>query len=152
VPEAEEEAASWPPTALADRLGFLLKHAQLRMSELAAPGLAALGIDGRDFAMLALFSVDGPLSQREAARRLGVDRTTMVALVDGLERKGLVERRPHPADRRKNTVALTAIGRATYDGGVRVVGEAEEQFLAPLDPAAARDLRTALRAVISGGP
>lgn len=46
----------------------------------------------------------------ELAGRLGVDRTTMVALIDGLERKGLVERRRSARDRRRNVVLLTAEG------------------------------------------
>jgi DNA-binding MarR family transcriptional regulator len=142
----------WPPAALADRLAFLLKHAQLRMTELAEPGLTALGIDGREFGVLALFSADGPLSQQQAAQRLVIDRTTMVALVDGLERKGLVERRPHPSDRRKNTVALTAQGTTTFERGARAVADAEDRFLDLLTPVAARDLRAALQTLISGGP
>jgi DNA-binding MarR family transcriptional regulator len=138
----------WPPAALADRLVFLLKHAQLRVAELASPGLANLGVDGREFAVLALFSADGPLSQQQAAERLAIDRTTMVALVDSLERAGLVERQRHPADRRKNTVALTERGAATLQAGERVVEDAERRFLAPLPADASRALRAALRELI----
>jgi len=125
---------------------LLLKRAQARVSELAEPGLAALGIDGREFAVLAVFAAaPEPLSQRQAAEVLMVDRTTMVALVDGLERSGLVERRGHPADRRKNTLVLTADGTAVLDRATAVAAAAEARFLDPLGPAAATDLRTALQ-------
>ncbi|MEV6833778.1 MarR family transcriptional regulator [Streptomyces sp. NPDC051133] len=49
-------------------------------------------MDARELAVLAVLAAGRPLSQLQAARRLGVDRTTMVALVDALEGKGLVER------------------------------------------------------------
>ncbi|WP_433274799.1 MarR family winged helix-turn-helix transcriptional regulator [Pseudonocardia xinjiangensis] len=129
-----------------DRLVFLLKRAQVRVSDLAEPGLAALGVDGREFAVLSVFAAaPEPLSQRDAAALLMIDRTTMVALVDGLERRGLVERRGHPADRRKNTLVLTAEGTAVLERADAVAAEAEAQFLAPLGPDRADEFRSALQ-------
>jgi DNA-binding MarR family transcriptional regulator len=61
--------------------------------------------------VLSVLRADHPLSQQEVAEQLGVDRTTMVALVDALESKGLVERHRNAADRRKNIVQLTSAGR-----------------------------------------
>ncbi len=80
-------------TALTSRLGYLLKHVHLRFTEASAQALAPFGVDGRELAVLAVLAADRPLSQMEAAIRIGVDRTTMVALVDALEGKGLVARR-----------------------------------------------------------
>lgn len=122
--------------ALASRLGYLLKHVQLRLAEQSARALAPFGIDGRELAVLVVLTAQNPLSQLEAAGRLGVDRTTMVALVDALERKGLVERRRSEQDRRKNTVQLTPAGQDCLRGAERAREEMERQFLAPL---AARD-------------
>jgi DNA-binding MarR family transcriptional regulator len=51
-----------------------------------------------------------PMSQREAAVRLGYDPSNITALADALESKGLVERRPDPTDRRVKTLARTAEG------------------------------------------
>jgi DNA-binding MarR family transcriptional regulator len=91
------------------RLGYLLKHAQQQFSELTATGFAPLGISGREAAVLRAVGHggEGPASQGEVARRLGVDRTTMVALIDELQGKGLVLRRQDPDDRRKNAVELS---------------------------------------------
>ena len=95
-----------PPPSVTRRLGYLLKHVQLRLAELAEPRFAPLGVTGRQLALLALFA-DGPArSQQDGAVRLGVDRTTMVALVDELEAKGLVRREVAPGDRRKRLVRL----------------------------------------------
>jgi DNA-binding MarR family transcriptional regulator len=135
--------------ATTDRLYFLLKHAQLHLAELTGPALAPYGIDGRELALLNALVDQDPLSQQEVARRLGIDRTTMVALVDGLEGKGLVERQPHPDDRRKNLVELTAAGRDTRGRATRASEDAERRFLAPLDEGDVKRLKEALRLLIS---
>jgi DNA-binding MarR family transcriptional regulator len=124
-----------PPEALASRLGYLLKHAQLKLSEAAARALVPFGIDGRELAVLVVLAAEYPLSQVEAAGRLGVDRTTMVALVDRLEGKGLVERRRSPEDRRRNIVGLTAAGDECLRLAERARATAESHFLAPLGKA-----------------
>jgi DNA-binding MarR family transcriptional regulator len=142
----------WPPAPLAGRLGFLLKHAQLRLSELSGAALAPYGINGRHLAVLSVLAGGELLSQQEAARRLAIDRTTMVALIDELERKRIVARHPHPGDRRKNVVDLTDEGRVLYDKAVRAAEDAERRFLAPLDDASAQRLREALQRVVIAGP
>lgn len=126
------------------RLGYLLKHAGLRLGELTGPALEPYAIDGREFAVLSVLRTREPLSQLAAAQRLGIDRTTMVALLDGLERKRLVARRPHPDDRRKNAVELTGHGREVLESATRAVEAAEEAFLAPLPGDDARALRDLL--------
>src|SRR5580693_2002524 len=116
-----------PLPALAERLGYLLKHAQERLAGLTAAALAPFGVTGRQLAVLIAIDDQVPLSQQEVARRLGVDRTTMVTLVDELEDQGLVQRRPDPADRRRNVVALTPDGRATLAGAARASLDAERR-------------------------
>ena len=135
--------------ALASRLGYLLKHAQLRLAQESARALAPFGIDGRELAVLVVLAAQNPLSQLEAAGRLGVDRTTMVALVDALEQKGLVERRRSPQDRRRNTVQLTPVGQDCLRRAEQAREEMERRFLAPLAPADAEQLVRALRTLVA---
>jgi DNA-binding MarR family transcriptional regulator len=135
--------------ALASRLGYLLKHVQLRLAGESARALAPFGIDGRELAVLVVLAAQNPLSQLEAAGRLGVDRTTMVALVDALERKGLVERRRSPQDRRRNTVQLTPTGRDCLHRAEQARAEMERRFLAPLAPADAEQLVRALQTLVA---
>lgn len=146
-PPAGPAAAGRPLPELAGRLGYLLKHAQLALAGLTAAALAPSGITGRQ--LVVLIAIDGaaPLSQAEAAGRLGVDRTTMVALIDELEETGLVCRQRDPADRRKNVVVLTEAGRATLATATTASEAAELQFLRPLPPAQAAALRAALQAI-----
>lgn len=137
-----------PGPGLSERLGYLLKHAQLRMAELTAAALLPHGISGRELAVLLILDGGEPASQQQAAQRLGVDRTTMVALLDTLEAKGLVVRRPHADDRRRNVVGLTGVGQDTLHRAARASDDAEREFLAPLGPQAAGELRDSLRAVL----
>jgi DNA-binding MarR family transcriptional regulator len=130
------------------RVGFLLKHAQLGYAGLATAALAPYGIDGRELAVLTLLAGQDLLSQQELAHDLGIDRTTMVALIDGLETKNLVERRPHPSDRRKNIVELTAVGRRTLADAARAADDAERRFLGPLGEEGATQFKTALRTLL----
>ena len=136
------------PLAVTQRLGYLLKHAQLRLAELAEPLYAPLGITGRQLALLTLFG-DGPAqSQQDGAARLGVDRTTMVALVDELEAKGLVRREVAPGDRRKRLVTLTPEGERVRAEGAEVTRKAEALLLEPLSAEDAGRLRSALHQVV----
>jgi DNA-binding MarR family transcriptional regulator len=52
-----------------------------------------------------------PMSMSELASMLGIDRPNATVLVDDLEKQGLVERRPHPTDRRAKLVETTAKGK-----------------------------------------
>ena len=56
--------------------------------------------------------VDAPLGPAELARRLEVTTAAATAIVDRLAARGHVERGPHPSDRRRTEVSLTASGRA----------------------------------------
>ncbi len=129
---------------LSARLTYLLKHALVALEGLHAEHLAPVGVSGRELAVLLLLDGHSPESQQQVAGRLGVDRTTMVALLDGLEAKGLVARHAHAGDRRRNVVGLTADGRAALVRAVRASDEAERQLLAELDDAESAQLRTLL--------
>jgi DNA-binding MarR family transcriptional regulator len=144
----DRQAGAGPGPELASRLGYLLKHAQLRLAGLTAAALSPYGVTGRELAVLLVIAGDEPASQQQAARRLGVDRTTMVALFDTLEDRGLVVRHPDAADRRKNVVELTDVGRDTLRGATDAADRAEREFLAPLAGPAAEQLRDGLRALI----
>ena len=92
-----------------------------------------------------MLQAEGPLSQRRLAERQGIDRTTMVAVVDELERLGAVERRKDPGDRRANALHITPQGGRLLARARKAVAGAEEAFLAPLPPAERQRLRAALR-------
>ena len=59
----------------------------------------------------ALHALDEPMSMSALADRLGIDASYVTTIADQLEDRGLIERRPHPTDRRVKSLALTAEGR-----------------------------------------
>ena len=152
TPGLDDSPRGEPLPALAGRLGYLLKHAQLQLAELTASAMVPFGITGRQLAVLIAIDSQAPLSQQEVAHRLGVDRTTMVLLIDELENKRLVQRRRDQDDRRKNVVVLTDAGRTTLREASRASDEAERLFLGPLSAGEAGQLRQALRAIAFPAP
>jgi DNA-binding MarR family transcriptional regulator len=135
--------------SVTQRLGYLLKHAQLRFAELNAAAMAPFGINGRLLAVLTVLEDRLPQSQQEVARRLGVDRTSMVLLLDELEQKRLVDRYPSPEDRRKNVVVVTASGLETLEKAGRASDEAERRFLSGLSESDAATFRRLLTALLA---
>ncbi|MET0233783.1 MAG: MarR family transcriptional regulator [Kibdelosporangium sp.] len=138
-----------PGPELSGRLGYLLKHAQLQMTELLTKALAPYGIDGRELGVLLVLAGREPASQQQAAQRLGIDRTTMVAMLDTLEGKGLVSRHPDADDRRRNVVELTEAGQSTLRQATEASDAAEREFLAPLSPQIAQHLRNSLQTIVT---
>jgi DNA-binding MarR family transcriptional regulator len=138
-----------PGPLLSPRLGYLFKHVQMRMHELNEEALAPFGIDGRELGILLVLAGHEPGSQQQAAQRLGIDRTSMVARLDALEGKGLVSRHPHAEDRRRNVVELTDAGRDTVRLATKASERAEATLLATLSDQDGERLRDALQAILA---
>ncbi|WP_369961924.1 MarR family winged helix-turn-helix transcriptional regulator [Leifsonia sp. EB34] len=143
---SESPAAGEPSEILA----YLFKHALRRLLALADAALEPHGLDRKEFGVLRMLAAREPLSQQTLAGLLGVDPTTMVAVLDALEDKGIVTRRPDPADRRRNQIALTATGQATSAAAEAAYTAAEEEFLAPLGDVDGEHLRGMLRRLVPG--
>ncbi|MEU7998321.1 MarR family winged helix-turn-helix transcriptional regulator [Micromonospora sp. NPDC049060] len=73
--------------------------------------IAELGLTPATARALHELDPDLPLPARDLAEGLGCDRSNVTALVDKLERAGLVERHADPADRRQRTLVVTGPGR-----------------------------------------
>ena len=138
-----------PGPVVSRRLGYLFKHAQLQMNELNTRALAPFGIDPRELGILLVIASHEPGSQQQAAQRLGIDRTSMVARLDALEDKGLVSRHPHAEDRRRNVVELTVTGRDIVKQATEATERAEAAFLASLTPQEGESLRAALQSIVA---
>jgi DNA-binding MarR family transcriptional regulator len=132
---------------LSGRLAYRLKRALVDLEALHEQHLGPSGVSARELAVLLFLDRRKPESQQQAAARLGIDRTTMVGLLDSLERKALVARRPDSGDRRRNVVMLTDAGQAKLHEATEASDAAERELLAPLDKREAAQLRTLLERV-----
>lgn len=127
-----------PPPVLADDLCWLLARAtQLLTAEFGAALEASEGISLRQHSVLAS-AMTGEHTQTDLARMVGLDKTTMMVTVDELERAGLAQRRPVPADRRARLVAVTPAGERAVQQANAILARVKEQVLALL-PAEQRD-------------
>jgi len=133
------------------RLAYLFKHAERLMSELHAEALAPFDIHGRDLGVLLVIERFEPASQQQVAQRLGVDRTTMVAIIDALEAKGIIARRTHAEDRRRNVVELTPAGQDILRQATAASDAAEAELLASLSPEEGEQLRDLLARILARG-
>jgi DNA-binding MarR family transcriptional regulator len=93
-----------------------------------------------------------PDSQLALGHALGVDKTTMTALLDKLERQGLVLRTPDPSDRRARIPVVTEAGRELQAKLYRQLKAVEERMLSPLTRTEQDQLRDMLRRLLPAGP
>jgi MarR family transcriptional regulator, transcriptional regulator for hemolysin len=85
--------------------------------------LAEVGLKISEAYLLAHVHDQGPMTQTQLADGLGLGRAATGSLVDGLERKGFVERSPDPGDRRVWLVACTAAAAPVVDA-ITTIGSA----------------------------
>ena len=97
--------------AIASRVFEAMRNLVLESDDRRVEVTEALGMSfGRTKALRRLAA--GPLRMSELAARLLTDKPYTTLIVDDLERRGLVERRVHPDDRRCKIVTITAAGQA----------------------------------------
>ncbi len=112
--------------------GYLLARLGMESRRIWAQMLGEHGLTPHQFGVLMALAQLGAASQQQVSRAVGVDPRNAVPIVDGLEQRGLLERRPDPADRRRHAITLTTAGQATI-GQLRQAGdELENRFLAGL--------------------
>jgi len=136
------------PPSLAARPGALLVIAARTGQELASRRLAPMGLSVRLCGVLNLLA-EGPISQQTLGEQLGIDRTTVVELIDELEQQGIVVRRRNPADRRSYALTLTPRGQTVQKRAARVFDAAAEEFFDALEPAERKALSGMLQRLIS---
>ncbi len=120
------------PEVLLGRMGFLLNKGGQKIREAYQEALAPLGIDGKEWGVLLVLNEKGSVSQHEIGKCTHIDRTTMVSLVDELEKKGLVERQEHPTDRRSHALVLTPKGKEILPKAHKLSEAADKKFLSSL--------------------
>ncbi|ACZ42817.1 transcriptional regulator, MarR family [Thermobaculum terrenum ATCC BAA-798] len=114
--------------------GFLLSTAGRLARERFERAIAPLGLRARHFGVLLALATHGPAPQGEVADEAWMDKSTMVAVVDDLERWGLVERRRSAQDRRMYELVINERGREKLAEALEVVARSEDEWLGPLSP------------------
>lgn len=94
-----------------DSWGYTLSKISQSMNELFTERLSIYSIDAREYGILSVVYKTPKLTQKEIGIKMVVDRTTMMQLIDVLEKKKLINRESNPKDRRQNLITLTVKGR-----------------------------------------
>jgi DNA-binding MarR family transcriptional regulator len=86
------------------------------------------------YRLLAALEEFGPASQVAVGRHARLDRSDVVAALDELVDRGLVERAADPVDRRRNVISITPAGRARFRRLDKVLANVQDELLSPLSP------------------
>jgi DNA-binding MarR family transcriptional regulator len=128
---AAETACTYPASLICCS-DFVLGTLSMTVAELVEEALAPLDLRLRHYRLLRLIYFEGPQSQSAIGPALGVDRTTVVSLVDHLEKLKLAKRERSEEDRRAYRIALTEKGRKVSLKATEIVNGAEESMFSPL--------------------
>jgi len=130
-------------------LAFLLSQVGIHASRRFAELIGAVDLNPPLFRILNLVDAAEGESQQAIGAAIDVPASRMVALVDELEQRGLVERRPDPADRRVRALYLTTKGRQTLAQGRKIAREHEETLTRGLAPADRKRLVDLLQKMVT---
>ncbi|MGV9329368.1 MarR family winged helix-turn-helix transcriptional regulator [Streptosporangium sandarakinum] len=138
-----EPAARSAPKRTAFLLAQVGAHAAARFAE----RISELEVVPADVGLLRMIATRPGRSQQSLAEELGVVPSRVVALIDNLERKGLVERRRNPQDRRNYALHLTEQGIHVMTQMRRLGKAHEDDICAALDDARRAQLTELLEAI-----
>jgi DNA-binding MarR family transcriptional regulator len=100
-------------------IGYHLRRAQVGLFQHFARTVGRADITPGQLGVMAVIGANPGLSQTRLGAALGIDRSTVVGMIDGLERRGLVVRGVAPRDRRSHALALS-------DKGTELLGRLEQ--------------------------
>ena len=134
------------PRGITERPALVLVKLGNEVLARAEDPLAALGLSGRQYMILAVLGADAPPSQLDLAALVGLLPAQVVPVLDELERRGFVERQRSEADRRRSVVRVTDAGTEILARADDLAREIEDTLFGDLDPAAREQLSETLRA------
>lgn len=132
------------PSLLRDNIGFLLNKAARIVRDDVGEELKGTGFSLNEYSLLRILELRSTDTQQEIGERLGVDRTSMVSLVDRLEKRGLVERIRDLSDRRRYNLLLTEKGKKSLSRARKRADHAQNRIFAILKEKQQTDLKALL--------
>jgi DNA-binding MarR family transcriptional regulator len=156
-PDGDAADASHDSGAPFQAVGFIVSSVGYAVARRFRATLAPLGLEPREFALLRAVGAAEGQSQQAIGERLQIPPSRMVAFVDGLEERSLLERRQNPHDRRTRALYLTAEGGELLGRAFTLAVGLERDLCADLSDAEREQLlallqRVALRVGLVTGP
>jgi len=137
------------PHGITDRPTLVLVKLGNEILARAEDPLAALGLSGRQYLILAVLGTDAPPSQLDLAGLCGLLPAQVVPVLDELERRGLVARQRSEEDRRRSVVRLTPAGEDSLAKADELAQSIEDTLFGELDAGAREQLNGTLRAALA---
>jgi DNA-binding MarR family transcriptional regulator len=131
--------------ALDTHLGYFLRRTQVWVFQDFIRTLAEVDIRPAQYSVLIVIGANRGLSQSDVASALGIERARLVRLLDRLEKRELVRRRPSPSDRRSHVLELTRQGQKTLQRAKALAAAHEARLAARLGTAHHKLMLEALR-------
>jgi DNA-binding MarR family transcriptional regulator len=131
-------------------VAFMLSSLGYAISRRFHAVLEPLDLEPGEFALMRAVAANDGEPQNALAERLHISPSWMVAIVDDLEKRGLLERRPHTRDRRVRTLHLTAAGTKLMKQAERKAQEFDRQVTEPLSETEIEQLLDLLQRVAAG--
>jgi DNA-binding MarR family transcriptional regulator len=132
---------------LGSDIAIALRNAYLALHRQSDAAFAPFGATADQFVLLSALARGNALTQRELAKRMSSDPSTVRAMLVLLEQRGFVEREPHPTDSRARTVTITADGRRLFRKLWAAGDPIRDRITDTLEPGEAESLVRGLRAV-----
>ena len=133
-------------------VGYNVRRASLAIIEVFMQRMAPYGLKVVDFSVLSLTAHNPGITSRQLCAALNVLPPNLVGLIATLERQGLIERLPHPSDRRAMGVHLTTAGRELVQQAEQTASDLELQATARLTDAERKTLITLLQKIYRDTP
>jgi MarR family transcriptional regulator for hemolysin len=146
---ATRPSADPPVTEFAGQLFFRLWRVTHTRT---AQALGSVGLTPPLFALLNVIAAREGAIQQELGSALGIDRSTMVSLIDQLEGAKLATRRPSATDRRARQIAITPKGRRLLQRARRLIVQVEDRVLGGLTAQERHQLMALLRRALDAAP
>ena len=134
-------------SGLNDLLGFQLRRAQMSVFHHFSSTVGGEGITPALFGLMMIVSKNEGLSQSRLAQALGIDVSTMVAMIDRIEKKRWIQRKKSNVDRRSHALYLTKEGNRLIDRLCLLVEGHEKKFFNNLNLSEKKTLLALLKKI-----
>jgi DNA-binding MarR family transcriptional regulator len=134
IPDVPSRPMARVAKELAESSAFMLARLGMEVKLRAIARVEQEGYELYDYSVLAILAEGDRETQSAIADAMGLDPSRLVALLDSLEKRGLVVRQRDLQDRRRHVVSITAAGKLEHARLRKITQQVEAEFFAPLDP------------------
>lgn len=134
---------------LAGLLGYQLRRAEVAAIQSFNAHMAEFRISPGQLGVMLVAEANPGINQTRVGRALGIDRSTLVSIIDALEGRSLIARTPSASDRRSHALRLTRAGEAFLKALAPRLARHEDEIAHGLSPADRKRLLDSLARIVA---